>query len=305
MNVLSLFDGMSCGQIALKNLGIKVDNYYSSEIDKYAQLVTRKNFPNTIFLGDVTKIDLDSLPKIDLLIGGSPCQGFSFGGKGLNFSDPRSKLFFEFIKIKNKLNPKYFLLENVRMKKEWKDIISKHMGVDPIAIDSKFFSAQKRFRYYWTNIDVEEWSDENISLSDILEKNPDIKYNLSQKAVARVNRSKFGQDFFTRKSDKVGTLIAGYYKIPTDGIYLKESSSRHRRFTPLECERLQTVSDDYTKYGVCSSKKTVNISNTQRWKMLGNGWTVSVISHILKGINKKSNEEYLEEEYIWKIFGDI
>ena len=124
MNVLSLFDGMSCGQIALDRLGIKVDNYFACEIDKYAMQVTQANFPNTIQLGDVTKVDFSKLPKIDLVLAGSPCQGFSFAGKQLAFDDPRSALFFEFIKILKEVKPKYFLLENVRMKKEFLNIIT-------------------------------------------------------------------------------------------------------------------------------------------------------------------------------------
>jgi len=136
MNVLSLFDGMSCGQIALKQLGIKVDKYYASEIDKYAIQIAQKNFPNTIHIGDVTKVLAKDLPKIDLLLGGSPCQGFSFAGKQLNFNDSRSKLFFEFVRLLKELKPKYFLLENVRMKQEYQDVISEHLGVKPIMINS-------------------------------------------------------------------------------------------------------------------------------------------------------------------------
>jgi DNA (cytosine-5)-methyltransferase 3A len=137
MNVLSLFDGMSCGQIALNKAGIKYDNYFASEIDKPAIKVTQHNYPNTIQLGSVIDVKAEDLPKIDLLIGGSPCQGFSFAGKKLNFDDPRSKLFFEFVRLKNELNPKYFLLENVKMKQEWQDVISENLGVKPIRINSK------------------------------------------------------------------------------------------------------------------------------------------------------------------------
>ena len=136
MNVLSLFDGMSCGQIALNKVGIKYENYFASEIDEPAIKVTQHNYPNTIQLGDVTKIKASDLPQIDLLIGGSPCQGFSFAGKQLNFEDERSKLFFEFVRLKNELQPKYFLLENVKMKQEWQDVISEQLGVKPIRINS-------------------------------------------------------------------------------------------------------------------------------------------------------------------------
>jgi len=170
LNVLSLFDGISCGQVALNNVGIKVNNYFASEIDKHAIKVTQSNYPNTKQIGDVTKVKANDLPKIDLLMGGSPCQGFSFAGKQLNFEDPRSKLFFEYVRLKNELNPKYFLLENVRMKKEYKDIISSYLGVEPIMINSNLVSAQNRVRYYWTNIPVKGLpNDKDVLLKDITE----------------------------------------------------------------------------------------------------------------------------------------
>lgn len=169
-SVLSLFDGMSCGQIALNRIGIKYDNYFASEIDKHAIKVTQANYPNTIQLGDVTKVKVSDLPKIDLLIGGSPCQGFSFAGKQLNFDDTRSKLFFEFVRLKNELQPKYFLLENVKMKREYQDIISSYLGVKPIMINSNLVSAQNRVRYYWTNIPTKGLpNDRGILLKDITE----------------------------------------------------------------------------------------------------------------------------------------
>ena len=170
MNVLSLFDGISCGQIALERSGIKVENYFASEIDKYAMQVTKHNYPNTKHIGDVTEVKGSDLPKIDLLIGGSPCQGFSFAGEQLNFDDPRSKLFFEFVRLKNELKPKYFLLENVKMKKEYQDIISSHLGVEPLIINSNLLSAQNRVRYYWTNIPVKGLpTDKGVLLKDITE----------------------------------------------------------------------------------------------------------------------------------------
>jgi DNA (cytosine-5)-methyltransferase 3A len=170
MNVLSLFDGMSCGRIALERLGIKVDNYYASEIDKYAMKVSAANYPDIIQVGDITKLDLSTLPKIDLIMGGSPCQGFSVAGKGLAFDDPRSALFFEFVRCVSELKPKYFLLENVRMKKEYLDVISEYMGVEPIMINSALVSAQNRVRFYWTNIPgVEQPEQRGIVLRDILE----------------------------------------------------------------------------------------------------------------------------------------
>jgi len=172
MNVLSLFDGMSCGQIALNKLGIKYDKYFACEIDKYAMQVTQHNFPDTIQLGDVQFVTKETFGnhKIDLVIGGSPCQGFSFAGKMLNFDDPRSRLFFEYVRLVNELKPKYFLLENVKMKQESKDIITEYMGVDPIEINSALVSAQTRKRLYWTNIpNVGQPEDKGIVLKDIIE----------------------------------------------------------------------------------------------------------------------------------------
>ena len=170
MNVLSLFDGMSCGRIALERLGIQVDNYYASEIDKYAIQVSQANYPDIIQVGDVTELDTSTLPKIDLIMGGSPCQGFSFAGKQLAFDDPRSALFFEFVRCVEELKPKYFLLENVRMKKEYLDVISEYMGVEPIMINSALVSAQNRVRFYWTNIPgIEQPEQRGIVLRDILE----------------------------------------------------------------------------------------------------------------------------------------
>jgi len=175
MNVLSLFDGMSCGQVALKRSGIKVDKYYASEIDKYAISIAKKNFPNTIHLGDVTKIDISKLDRIDMIIGGSPCQSFSRSGDGTGFKG-KSGLFWEYVRVLKGLNPKYFLLENVVMKKEWEDIITDAIGVEPVMIDSKFFSAQKRQRLYWTNIPFDKnIVDRNINILDILEPNGDEK----------------------------------------------------------------------------------------------------------------------------------
>ena len=170
MNVLSLFDGMSCGQIALKDMDVKIDNYFASEVDKYAIIQTQHNFPNTIQIGSVVDVDVSKLPKIDLLIGGSPCQGFSFAGKQLNFEDPRSKLFFEFVRIWNaikKKNPEaIFLLENVNMKRKYLGAISKLMDLYPVRINSSLVSAQDRDRFYWSNVKTkkvgifdERWTD--------------------------------------------------------------------------------------------------------------------------------------------------
>ena len=416
MNVLSLFDGMSCGQIALDRLGIEVDKYYASEIDKYAMSIAKKNYPNTIHIGDVTKVNGEDLPKIDLLMGGSPCQGFSFAGKQLNFDDPRSELFFEFVRLLKETKPKYFLLENVRMKQEYQDVISEHLGVKPIMINSALVSAQNRVRLYWTNIpNIEQPEDKGIVLKDIIEdgvtdrtkshcldanyfKGGNLKSYFEKhrrqlifskdglyhvKGAAKRNQvTKRGIEaqLNIRKDDKSNCVVASWShklngcveyrpcelkefnqdstchhaatatdikgnesikrvyaetgKSPTlttmggghrepkvlcgawRGRYIVDGKRQdhkgsvagkteqrleirqdektntlttvqkdnnvvigatYRKLTPMECERLQTVPDNYTD----------GVSNTQRYKMLGNGWTVDVIAHILKEIAKE------------------
>ena len=184
-----MFDGMSCGQLALQRADIPVKSYHASEIDKWAIKVTKKNFPFTLHMGDVTKLEdwrLEFIRDeigIDLVIGGSPCQGFSFAGKNLNFDDPRSKLFFEFVRVLKILNPKYFLLENVRMKKESQDIISEYLGVEPRVFNSNKASAQNRHRLYWFNWEVDELEDKGLILADILEPIEDLdpKYLAGEK----------------------------------------------------------------------------------------------------------------------------
>lgn len=275
MNVLSLFDGISCGQIALQRAGIKYDTYYASEINQKAIQITQKNFPNTVQLGPVETVTAFELPKIDLLIGGSPCQGFSFAGNKLAFNDARSKLFFEYVRILKECNPKYFLLENVVMKKQDQDIISNLLGVEPIMINSSLVSAQNRPRLYWTNIPFKGLpEDKGITFASIMEHNANIKYNLSVGAVNKIltaNRAR--KKFYGINTPKVGTLIAEYGKIPTDGCYVEDGINR-RKITPLEAERLQTIPDGYTS---C-------VADTHRYHGLGNGWTVDVIVHILNGM---------------------
>lgn len=358
MNILSLFDGMSCGQIALNRANIPYNNYYASEIDKYAIEITQKNYPETIQMGDITRLTADKLPQIDLLMGGSPCQGFSFAGKQLNFEDPRSKLFFEFVRLKDELKPKYFMLENVKMKQEYQNIISDYLGVRPVVINSSLVSAQNRVRLYWTNIpgdnndlfnsSISQPIDKGIMLKDIVfddalfgvayqfphgctkggirtfEKSPTLTkqfhnnlfpvcmhnlyggFNekkhmvfigksptirtaaggshipsllLSDKAIDYMNRYvKDGRthwDFKHHsdvKNDKSAAIVANFFKgVPYN--VLKDFNCI-RKFDPIECERLQTIPDRYTE----------GVSNTQRYKMLGNGWTIDVICHILKGL---------------------
>ena len=316
MNVLSLFDGMSCGQLALQRADIDVENYFACEIDKYAMQITQKNFPDPFQWGDVTKSKVPTEGSIDLLMGGSPCQGFSFAGHQLNFDDPRSKLFFDFVDILEKVKPKYFLLENVRMRKESQDVITKYLGVEPIAINSALMSAQNRNRLYWTNIpNVTQPHDKGIVLSDILEDLPfdEAPNYLKGTWCGRVR----GDLVKSVDDDKAHCLTASMYKgqIPTfvkskkpiqvgmandikgfdiiKRVYSPQGKSPtlttmqgghrqpkvamdnlYRKLTPLECERLQTLPDNYTE----------GVSNTQRYKMIGNGWTVDVIAHILKGI---------------------
>jgi len=427
MKVLSLFDGMSCGQIALNRLGIKVDKYYASEIDKYAIQVTQANFPETIQIGDVCDIKAEDYQDVDLIMAGSPCQGFSFAGKQLAFDDPRSALFFEFIRLLKEIKPKYFLLENVKMKKEYLQVISEQVsacypeipfGIEPIFINSSLVSAQNRQRYYWTNIpNITKPEERGIVLRDILEenpgenpvknternrrhyKNPDQKSlcmtatmykgagnngmtlvpqhigtavdvnghdilkrvyspdgksptvntcqggNREPKVVAgawrgrsldangknvkwketkpkqmletrkdeksnavstvtkdnlvvqsyrevrteeakkarKENRQKTGKDHTPfrakelqpRDDGKVGTITPALNNDHKISLTKNDTQEVYwRKLTPLECERLQTVPDNYTNH----------VSNTRRYQMLGNGWTIEVICHILKNM---------------------
>lgn len=276
MNVVSYFDGMSCGQIALDELNIKVENYFAYEIDKKAIEVTLKNYPNTKQMGSVVSAKLNELPKIDLLIGGSPCQGFSSSGKQLNFEDPRSKLFFEFVKAKDILKPKYFLLENVSMKKEWLNIISEKLGVEPIKINSKDFTGQNRPRYYWTNIPLAKYEVKNIPIFfndeffskveivpfvkrkiEMFDKLPSFfnPYNLSELKYAPTLQA---------QGNRQTNSSSIFYKIDND-FYMANSSY---------WELLQGVPKDYTK----------GYSENIRKNLLGNGWTVDVIAHIFKNI---------------------
>lgn len=396
MNILSLFDGMSCGQQALNRCGFEVTNYFASEIDKHAIKVTQHNFPNTIQLGSVINVDGYSLPKIDLLLGGSPCQSFSFAGKrkGMSTKDEQdiltlehylqlkqegfefegqSYLFWEYMRLLNELRTKnpnvYFLLENVEMGEKWELVLSKAIGVKGIHINSALVSAQNRKRIYWTNIGlkpaglfgdlqsiIEQPKDKGILLKDILESQVDEKYFLSENFINKrlkeniqkhtselehgtlldsynqqihkdksitintrvkdsncthivhnmqprsgdpkkggtghltrndgktycldTNQSnaveivpmdfRFDEGFRPRENGKSPTLCLGSEN-GLSGNALAMINSRIRRLTPIECERLQTVEDNYTN---C-------VSDSQRYKMLGNGWTIDVICHIL------------------------
>ena len=290
MNVLSLFDGMSCGQIALNQLGFKIDNYFASKIEPASMKVAKHNFPNTIHIGDVTKVNGSELPKIDLLIGGSPCQGFSFAGKQLNFNDPRSSLFFEFVRLLKETNPKYFLLENVKMKEECENVITKYLGVKPITINSSLVSAQNRIRLYWTNIpNVTIPNDKNISIKDILYDDTykiftDVRItNTKKKTKNYVKWDMSGKGYWSQqdrayyKEGKICTLPKSQPSSKLN-ILLDYDNDIYRRMHPIEAERCQTVPDNYTD---C-------VPTNKRLEMLGNGWTVEVIKHIFKNMNELS-----------------
>ncbi len=379
MNVLSLFDGMSCGQLALERANVSVDNYFACEIDKYAMQIANKNFPNTIQLGDVSEFSEDYFrahnhfddPPIDLLLGGSPCQGFSFAGEQLAFDDPRSKLFFEFIRIMNELKPRYVLLENVRMKKQFEDVITEHMGFPPQLVNSSVASAQNRWRNYWfgtyingkyEQIMIPPMEDKGLVLKDILQEDHDEPpvpinernarhhrsadqkalcttatmhkgagnngmtivdrlvevgyadkyahykhgqakrvYHMNGKAPTLLtmqggNRepkvatySAKGGRIVNRRLDEKGVRKDYQMNLPlTPQIEVRGDDKTNclttvqkdnivvegmtwRKLTPIECERLQTLPDNYTE----------GVSKTQRYKMIGNGWTVDVVAHIL------------------------
>lgn len=347
MNVLSLFDGMSCGQIALAELGIPVEKYYASEVDRFAIKATMQNFPNTIQLGDVRELDISLLDKIDLIIGGSPCTNLSMSGKrkglatkeGMEVLDLKtylelkkddfefegqSYLFWEYIRIYHELiergdNTKFFL-ENVEMGKKWESVFNETIGREGIHINSALVSAQNRRRIYWTDIhnDIPQPEDRGILLWDILEEDVDEKYFLSDKMIEcsslgvvceGVNQpalhqeeqiwEKFekgevtvqkdnlvivsgtvrtfgGKHFREIKSGKSCALLA---RARNDGSSLPcvRIGTQIRRLTPTECARLQTVPEWY---------KWDGISDTKRYKMLGNGWTIEIIKHIFKYLEK-------------------
>jgi|TARA_R100000149_G_C5874713_1_gene138469 DNA-cytosine methyltransferase len=374
MRVLSLFDGMGCFRIALDRAGIPVTKYYASEIDPYPIKVAKANYPEIVHLGDVQEIEIhngllrvkvdnygmpknwENHEKIDLLVGGSPCQGFSFAGKQLNFDDPRSKLFWEYVRLLKELKPTYFLLENVKMKQQYQDIISDALGVKPIEINSSLVSPQCRKRLYWTNIpDVTKPDDKGLVLRDIIEdgfvdrdkahcldanywKGGNLKSYFqkhrrqlvfSDDGLCHVGDADLnGHDILKRvyhidgKSPTLTTMQGGNREpkilcgawrgryvidgvrqdhkqetkgltkqrlevrldektnalttVQKDNVAVSLDALRWRKLTPLECERLQTVPDNYTNH----------VSNTQRYKMLGNGFTVDVIAHIIKNLTK-------------------
>lgn len=290
INVLSLFDGMSCGQIALNKVGIEYENYFASEIDKHAIKVTQANYPNTKQLGNVVDIKAKDLPKIDLLIGGSPCQGFSIAGKKLNFDDDRSKLFFEFVRLKNELNPKYFLLENVRMTDEIADAIDELLGVKRIYIDSRNFTGMIRKRYYWTNIPIGEIPTKNVTIDDLIDDEPfdrDLNFFLdrtkyepttSYDGIITINpRDDNGKQTWQRGrvydiKGSCPTICASLFDLN-----ITKDHKTWRKLTINECEKLQGVPRDYTSI----------VSKNERGKQLGNGWNVDTIAHIFSSLKGK------------------
>lgn len=290
MNILSLFDGMSCGQLALTRAGIPITNYYASEIDKHAISVTQHNFPNTIQLGDVTKIKGSDLPQIDILIGGSPCTGFSMVGKKLNFDDPQSKLFFDYVRLLKEVKPKYFFLENVRMAKKHQDVITEILGVEPVFINSAVVSAHNRPRLYWTNIPFQGLpEDKNISLKDILE-HPGYENQIDPKISPCIRKilveekehllAATGKNVYTKTKyfSNPGVGIEKASCMRTSAVsfnpVVRDQWGNIRLPSRIERERLQTVPDNYTEV----------VSYNQSARMLGNGWTVDVIAWFFKFI---------------------
>ena len=291
LNVLSLFDGISCGQLALRKCGIQVDKYYASEILSDAIRITHKNFPETIDLGDITKIDentLNQLGEIDLLMGGSPCQDLSVykfdRGERTGLNGKKSSLFYHYVRIFKYVKPKYFLLENVPMSKEYENIITELLGVKPILINSNLVCAADRKRLYWTNIpNIKQPNDKGIVLKDIVQNadevpekywyNKPFHYNGDDKKVQCTLEMK-GH----RHMKEVYNLNGKCCTLTTcNGGNLQKKvyqNGRCRKLTPLEYERLQTLPDGYTE-GIC---------DTARYSAIGNGWTVDVIVHILKSL---------------------
>lgn len=306
MNVLSLFDGLSASKVALDRSKIKIKNYFASEIDIHAINVSQKNYPDIKHIGDVVLIEGKSLPKIDLLIGGSPCQDLSIAGKKEGLNGERSKLFYHFLRLKNEIKPKYFLLENVAsMTDENKDIISNLMGIEPLMINSNLLSAQNRERYYWTNIQkIKQPDDKKIFLRDILEENvlqckigeavrrrcADSNEDLYNKIIQMMISKGFVLEDFSynkhiktnkhlnpkKNQNKSGCLTGGGHSggNHSDMDMLVFSNNIIRRYSINEYLRLQTLPDNYTDI----------VSPSQQYKMIANSFTVDVISHILNFI---------------------
>lgn len=297
MNVLSLFDGISVGQLALNRAGVKYKNYYASEINQDSIDVTQHNYPNTVHIGDVTQVNpafLETLPKIDLLIGGSPCQGISRGKSGrLNLDDPRSRLFFDYVRIRDWLvehnNPNLkFMLENVKPNKETIEIMNEHMKCEAIEINSALVSAQRRIRMYWTNIPVNELpEDKGLKIQDIIYDNT---YKTFQDE--RIENSKAftknyvkwdvsGKGYFSQQDRAYyldGTMCTVPKMRPSSKLNIYLGEDKYRRVHPIEVERLQNLPDNYT---------SIIKANDKRMGLVGDGWTADIVVHIFKGLSNE------------------
>jgi len=294
-NILSAFDGCSCLQVALGKTGIQYENYFASEIDKYAQKITQKNFPDTIQLGDIHFVSGQRLPKIDLLCGGSPCQDLSIAGKRKGLKGSRSGLFWEYVRLLKETKPRWFILENVAsMSKENRDIITEALGVEPVMINAALVSAQNRKRLFWTNIPVEQPEDRKIYLKDVLESGCDkslivnAKYEINANLkplvekpirIGQIGKGGQGDRIYSIEGKSVTLSALGGGRGAKTGLYLVNDDVR--KLSPVECERLMGLPDNYTK--------AEGVSATQQYKMIGNGFPSDVIAHILNGAkNEKS-----------------
>jgi len=290
MKVLSLFDGISCGQVALERSGIHVTEYFSSEINRFAVDVVSKHYPHTTQLGDVAQWKTWKLPKIDLLIGGSPCQGFSTAGKYLNFDDPRSVLFFKYVDVLRSIKPEYFIFENVVMDKSVEYAISYELGVTPVMLDSSLVSAQSRKRHYWTNINIKSIEDRFIYLDSVLDKSHIPHHKIQDKFYYQINEyvdkewltiGYSRKNGFLRELEKSLSVLASDYK-GSSGLNRNQAqtavvntvSMTYRALNFLERERLQTLPEGYTD----------TLSNYQRYMTIGNGFTVDIIVEILRSL---------------------
>lgn len=271
MNVLSLFDGISCGQLALQNARIPYNSYFASEIHKPAIQLTQYHFPNTIQLGNVKTLTTASLPKINIFLAGFPCQAWSLGGKKQGTDDPRGSLFWDMVRLLKETSPKYFLIENVRMKQEHEDFVSEHIGVKPVMLNSSLFSAQNRVRNYWTNIpfDLTKLMDKNLDINDIMEDNG-YWIGAALRRRYKNGESKTSSNLELRKDRKANALLT----IANKSIAYNKNTDSHRMFTKRELERLQTVPEGYTDI----------LTYSQAQKALANGRTVDVVSWLLEGI---------------------
>ena len=309
MKILSTFDGISCERVALERAGIPVEAYYASEIEPTSIAISKKNHPDIVQLGDVTKWREWDIPwgEIDLLIGGSPCQGFSFAGKKLNFDDPRSKLFFVFVDILNhirKYNPRVrFLLENVVMSDIHKQVITDRLGVEPVLINSNIVSAQNRPRLYWCNFNIPELPPESpYTLRDVFDpnvKHREIHINHPDTIVKCKSYYQYDQNRLGHKSQdqrffdidtKSNTLLLSSSSIPK----VRVDDGRVWLLTPGECAKLQTLDGEYLN--------APGVSNAAKYGALGNGWTVDVISHILKGL--VTVEKTVRRKWLDELLGD-